>query len=210
MKEKSTAEKHLSYNETKKLLKELVEHIDRSPLYLLLILAVQSGMRYSELLGLKRTDFNFRSNTINVERAMDYKKGTGLGPLKTEHSERKIEMDTWTMDLFKDYFKKVPSNIQGLVFFNPHSSSGTFSNERANRVLKESLERIGVDPVNVHGLRHTHISILLYKGVNILYVSQRAGHADTNITLSTYAHVIEELQESEVQRTKDILLKIVH
>jgi len=75
IKEKSDSEKHLNYVESKRLLKELVKHIDRSPLYLLLILALQSGKRFGELLGLKRSDFNFKATTIKVERSMDYKNG---------------------------------------------------------------------------------------------------------------------------------------
>jgi integrase len=205
IKEKTEAEKHLNYMEAKQLLKELAKHIVRSPLYLLLILALQSGMRYSELLGLKRSDFNIKKKTIKVERSMDYKKGTGLGPLKTENAYRILDMDEWTMNLFNKYFEDNPPNIQGLVFFNPHSKSHTFSNERANTVLKEALARLGIEHITVHGLRHTHISVLLYLGVNVLYVSKRAGHADTNITMSTYAHVLEELQETEVEKTRDFM-----
>jgi len=81
----------------------------------------------------------------------------------------------------------------------------TFSNERANTVLKEVLDRLNIERITVHGLRHTHISVLLYLGVNVLYVSKRAGHADTNITMSTYAHVLEELQETEVEKTRKLM-----
>ena len=208
IKEKLDSEKHLNYVESKRLLKELVNHIERSPLYLLLILALQSGMRFGELLGLKRSDFNFKLNTIKIERSMDYKNGTGFAELKTQSSKREIDMDSWTMELIEAYFTSTPPNIIGLVFFNPHSKSHTFSNERANTVLKEALNRLEINHITIHGLRHTHISILLYEGVNLLYVSNRAGHADTNITMATYAHVLDELHSSEVEKTKDVLLRL--
>lgn len=49
----------------------------------------------------------------------------------------------------------------------------------------------------MHGLRHTHASVLLYKNVSIYYVSELLGHADINTTLREYAHVINELREKE-------------
>jgi len=205
IKENTEAVKHLNYNESKRLLKELVQHTQRCLLYLLLILALQSGMRYSELLGLKRTDFDFNKNTIKVDRAMDYKKGTGLGTLKTTQAYRTLDMNEWTMNLAKQYFEQIPPNILGLVFFNPHSKPHMVSNERAYKVLKEALDRLNIQRITVHGLRHTHISVLLYLVVNVLYVSKCAGHADTNITMSTYAHLLAELQETEVAKTLKLM-----
>ena len=49
----------------------------------------------------------------------------------------------------------------------------------------------------MHGLRHTHASVLLYKGVNVQSVSQRLGHADIQTTLDHYAHVLKEMEERD-------------
>ena len=57
----------------------------------------------------------------------------------------------------------------------------------------------------MYGLRHTHASVLIYKGVNILAVSKRLGHIDLSVTMETYSHVLSELKEQEDIRMKEIL-----
>lgn len=202
---KKPEDKHLNYEESKRLLKELVSCIDRSPLYLLLILALQSGLRYGELLGLKRSDFDFKLNKINVERAFDYKRGSGFISLKNTQSERIVDIDEETMKLCAKYFERHPANVKGLVFFNIQSKSGTFSNNATNKILTKALERLKIDRVTVHGLRHTHISILLYRGLDVHYVSKRAGHKTIQTTLDTYAHILKEMQQEQINRAKETM-----
>lgn len=59
--------------------------------------------------------------------------------------------------------------------------------------------------VTFHALRHTHASILLSQGVQLLTVSRRLGHADANITLKTYAHILDDMKIKEAQKIKEIL-----
>lgn len=56
----------------------------------------------------------------------------------------------------------------------------------------------------MHGLRHTHTNVLLYKGANIHSVSKRLGHGDIQTTLDNYAHVLKEME----QRDEEISVKI--
>ena len=58
----------------------------------------------------------------------------------------------------------------------------------------------GVTPITLHGLRHTHISHLLMDGVHVKVVSERAGHANVNITLSVYAAYIPSMQADAALR----------
>ena len=60
------------------------------------------------------------------------------------------------------------------------------------RVLKTVVARAGVTDIGLHGLRHTHASILILRGVNARVVSERLGHKDVAFTLRTYAHLFEE------------------
>jgi len=85
-----------------------------------------------------------------------------------------------------------------LVFFEPASDISVVTNDRLNYILRSILKRINIKPfIIVHGLRHTHSSILFYKGISILYVSEHLGHSNIDITTSTYAHVLKELRERE-------------
>ncbi|WP_243198128.1 tyrosine-type recombinase/integrase [Weissella diestrammenae] len=55
--------------------------------------------------------------------------------------------------------------------------------------------------ITIHGLRHTHASYLLSQGIDIQYVSERLGHADVNITMSVYAHLLNKRRIEENDKT---------
>ncbi|MEY8445527.1 tyrosine-type recombinase/integrase [Enterococcus ratti] len=66
-------------------------------------------------------------------------------------------------------------------------------------------------PLTIHGLRHTHASILIFKGINIMAVSKRLGHKNLSVTTKTYSHVVKEVEEREVEKNKGVfqgMLKI--
>lgn len=65
---KRTTEKHLNYEESKQVLKSICNKLDKGLGYSLLLLAITSGMRYEELIGLTRKDFDFASNTITINK----------------------------------------------------------------------------------------------------------------------------------------------
>ena len=56
-----------------------------------------------------------------------------------------------------------------------------------------------------HGLRHTHASIMLYKGINIKYVSRRLGHKDIVTTLQTYQHILDEMEQKESNAVNEVM-----
>ena len=79
------------------------------------------------------------------------------------------------------------------------------SNNAINKALQLALNRAGIDKdITFHAMRHTHASILLANGVQLLSVSKRLGHADPNITLHTYAHIIEELEREDNDKLNSI------
>ncbi|WP_231687056.1 tyrosine-type recombinase/integrase [Bacillus sp. JCM 19034] len=98
---------------------------------------------------------------------------------------------------FKELFKTTPTNIHQLVFYSPSSKYKVISNTNANKLLKKTLLELGITPISIHGLRHTHASVILYKKVSIHYVSERLGHGDIDTTLKQYTHVIKELREKD-------------
>ena len=58
--------------------------------------------------------------------------------------------------------------------------------------------KLNIPVISVHGLRHTHASILLYAGVSIASVARRLGHASMTTTQKTYLHVIQELENQDI------------
>lgn len=202
---KKPEDKYLNYFDSKRLMREIRKRLNKGLTYYLLLLGLVSGLRFAELVGLTRKDFDFVSNKIRVNKTWGYTKKmpTGFGPTKNEESIRTIKIDSKTMQAFKDLFEKLPLNTHDLVFFSTTSKYNVISNGNANKVLKNLLNELNIEEITVHGLRHTHASILLYKKVSIYYVSERLGHKDIQTTLETYAHVIKELRAEDEQGTVD-------
>ncbi|GKS14735.1 integrase [Paenibacillus chitinolyticus] len=201
---KRPEEKHMNFFESKRLLKEL-ERPEALSHYLIL-LGITSGMRFGELVGLTRQDFNFEKSEITINKTWGYtnKMHDGWGPTKNDQSVRTIKMDRKTMNIFKTWFENQPDNIHKLVFYSPASKYKVLSNNGANKALEALMTRLNIEPIAFHGLRHTHASILLYKKVSIYYVSERLGHRDIDTTMKHYAHIVKELREQDEKSTMKI------
>lgn len=203
---KPKEDKFLDYETFKKLMK-LVEN-GVNPHYaspMMVIVAGATGMRFSELLGLTWKDIDFEKKIVDVNKTWNYKLKQ-WGPTKNDSSVRKISVDDHTMNLlekFKHDQKELFSNFEieneeNFVFYN--LKNGIVSTNAVTKYLKKKLKELGIEKqFTLHGLRHTHASILLYQGVNIMNVSKRLGHSSMETTMSTYLHIIKELEDKDVQ-----------
>ncbi len=118
-------------------------------------------------------------------------------------------MDSKTMSLFENLFERIPYHKEGLIFVSPNNSRKFLTNEFVNKILRKTLNDLEIEPVTIHGLRHTHASILLYKKISIYYVSERLGHAGIDTTLKYYAHVVKELREEDTQNTLELFQQML-
>ncbi|MGG4155874.1 tyrosine-type recombinase/integrase [Peribacillus muralis] len=127
---------------------------------------------------INKNDFDFDNNLINTNKTWGYTRRTseGFGPTKNEQSNRIIRMDKPTMRIFEKLFLLMPTNLHQLVFFSPTSKYKVISITNANKLLDKVLTDLNIEPITVHGLRHTDASVLLYKKVSIYYVSELLGH----------------------------------
>ena len=85
-----------------------------------------------------------------------------------------------------------------------------YSNETLNIEKRiHALKKLKIStPLTVHGLRHTHASVLLYRGVDIMTVSKRLGHASVAITQQTYIHIIKELENKDKDKIIELLMEL--
>ncbi|MEL3962370.1 site-specific integrase [Lysinibacillus endophyticus] len=196
---KKPQDKYLNYHDSIALLKLVLARLKGGLGYYLILLGLTTGMRFEELVGLTRKDFDFVNNTININKTWGYKKDSprGFGPLKTDQSERVIKVNQSTMDIFKQLFETSPTNKYDLVFFSPFSKYNVITNTDANKLIKKLLIELNIELITFHGLRHTHVSILLYKKRSIEYISRRIGHKNVNITYEKYTHLLEETRREE-------------
>lgn len=202
---KKKSEKHLNFIDTKLLLKEILRRLNDGIGYYLLLLGLVTGMRFEELVGLTFKDFDFTNNKIRVNKTWGYnnRMEEGFGPTKNEQSNRIITLNDETMDIFKNLFNTIQDNPHHLVFYNPKSKYKVISNEKANHLLREVLLHLNIRPlITVHGLRHTHGSVLIYKKANPHYVSERLGHVDIETTYRVYTHLLKENREEDEELTK--------
>lgn len=93
---KKSNEKHLSFNDSELLLNEVWKKLDKGLGYSLLLLGLTSGMRFGEMLGLTKKDFDFIKDTITVNKTCGYLKAhsEGFGPTKNEQSNRTIKINS--------------------------------------------------------------------------------------------------------------------
>ena len=157
----------------------------------LILLIAKTGLRFSEALGLTPDDFDFAHQTLSVSKTWDYKNGGGFSRTKNESSVRKVQLD-WQLIM----------QLSGLLKNLPHDKPifvhGKVYNSTANDVLARHCKNVDVPVISIHGLRHTHASLLLFAGVSIASVSRRLGHASMTTTQETYLHVIRELENKDV------------
>ncbi|MGH2161976.1 tyrosine-type recombinase/integrase, partial [Enterococcus faecalis] len=101
------------------------------------------------------------------------------------------------------YLKSGLRNENNLVFLNDNME--LVSNTAVNKVLRKFCRKIGTKELTCHGLRHTHASIMLYKGINIKYVSRRLAHKDIVTTLQTYQHILDEMEQKESNAVNEVM-----
>jgi len=208
---KKPSEKHLDYNESTKLMKEVIKRLDRGLGYYMILLALSSGLRYEELIGLTKKDFDFENNTINVDKTWGYNISMhkGFGPTKNETSNRIVYVSPEVMKFFEELFKVIPTNINQLIFYSSTSKYQVISNTNVNKILRNVLKDLKIKTITLHGLRHTYASLLLYKRLSLGYVSESLGHKNTITTQQDYAHVLSELKREDGERAIDIFSKMV-
>lgn len=208
---KKPSEKHVNIAESEMLLVEIYNRLLKGLGYYLLLLALTTGLRFEELVGLTVDDFDFNNNTITVNKTWRYKKSMpeGFGPTKNKQSNRIIDVDEITMSKFEELFTTLANNPYGLVFYSSKSKYKVISNSNANKLLKNILVDLEIERITVHGLRHTHACVMLYKKVSFYYVSERLGHQDIKTTHRYYAHVTKELRAEDAKATMDLFTNML-
>jgi len=158
--------------------------------WLILIIA-KTGMRFSEALALTPKDFDFLHQSLIVDKTWDYKGDGGFLPTKNKSSVRKIQLDWQTIIKFSELIKGLPDEKP--IFVN-----GRVFNSTINGVLERYCKKLGIPVISIHGLRHTHASLLLFAGVSIASVARRLGHASMTTTQKTYIHIIQEMENRDI------------
>lgn len=167
-----------------------------------ILLVAKTGMRFSEALALTPSDFDFAHQSLSISKTWDYKSNCGFALTKNKSSVRKIQIDWQTVMQFATLTKNLEPDEPIFV----KKINGVYEqiyNSTINGILSRYCKKLGISEISVHGLRHTHASILLYAGVSIGSVARRLGHASMTTTQKTYLHIIQELENQDI----DLIMK---
>lgn len=180
---------------------EVLNEDDNLQKIVALRLLIFCGIRRGEALGLYWDCVDFDNKTIQIKRAVKRrkkKKDDGkksktelyIGPPKNEASYRTLSVD----DITLSYLKELKAHqINERVFNSKSGGIMTVSNPR--KWMIDIIDKAGLERINVHGLRHTHTSLLIDAGATVKDVQKRLGHDDLDTTLKIYTHVTEHSEK---------------
>jgi integrase len=163
----------------------------------LYVLAVTTGMRIGEMLGLKWSDVDLSAGTLQVRRTVAAD-GTANAP-KTASSRRTVRLSRLAIRALN----KHPRSAEW-VFASTAGTPVGICNFHKNS-WRPLLTRAGLPHRRVHDLRHTAATLMLSHGVPVKVVSEMLGHADVSTTLSIYAHVLPDMQGPAADAMDDVL-----
>jgi len=167
-------------------------------------LAVLTGMRRSELAGLKWESVDLTAGTLSVVRTLQRIRRMGLveGQPKTAKSRRLITLSPDTVQLLHGIRgRQIEERLAlgaafhdtGFVFTRPDGRP--IDPDAVTQEFTEVVRATGLPHLTLHGLRHVHATLMLGAGIHPKVVSERLGHSTVGITLDTYSHVLPSLQE---------------
>jgi integrase len=179
----------------------------------LYVLAVATGMKQGELLGLKWADLDLKKGTLSVRRSLRVDKdGAHYTEGKRDHSRRRIELGAGTVAALRAHRKRqLEERVRYADLWEDNDL--IFCQKDGRPIRRWNLERefykvlkhAGLPKITFHGLRHTCASLMLLNNTPAKVVSEMLGHADVAFTLKVYSHVLPGMQRSAADGMDEML-----
>jgi len=198
---------------TQKEVQRFLVSVADDRLYALWTVLLATGLRRGEALGLRWDDVDLDRRRLSIQRAVtvvDYE--IVVSEPKTARGRRSVSIDPTTAAVLVAHRKR---QLEERLAWGPawQDSGYVFTTEdgrvlhpqRVTQVFKRLASEAGLPPIRLHGLRHTAATLALTAGIHPKVVSERLGHATVGITLDTYSHVGEGLQEEAATRVAGMI-----
>ena len=158
------------------------------------------GLRKGELLALTPADVT--EEGLSITKTASFKKSQAIiSEPKTPKSKRMVTLPDFCLNELNDY-------ISRLYGIQPEDRIFDYnSNQAINNVLARHTEKAGVKKIRVHDLRHSHASLCVEMGMDILLISERLGHENIETTLKTYSHLYPNKQQMLASELNDKALE---
>ncbi|MBW8012293.1 MAG: site-specific integrase [Chloroflexi bacterium] len=180
-------------------------------------LAITTGFRQSEILGLQWKDIDWERRTLQVQRQLKWKKGGGFyfAQPKTKSGKRIIVLGKTAIEKLRQHrdrqFEKrqiAGDKWQEMDLIFPSTVGTPINQSNMNKSFKKLLKQSGLPIIRFHDLRHTAASLMLNFGIPLIIVSRRLGHSRPSITLDIYGHLIPSKQEEAAELMDSLLTPI--
>jgi len=196
----------------------MLQALECEPLkYQVLIwLALATGARRGELMGLEWQHLDTKSNLLTICQASQYlpRLGCFLKEPKNDSSKRVVAIPQSVMDLLRQLrLKQVEDRLRlgdlwtdsGRIFLMWDGKP--MHPETPSRWWPKFLQKHNLDPLPFHGLRHTSATLLIHGGLNLKAISSRLGHANTTTTVNIYAHALKSSDREAADKMESLLSK---
>jgi integrase len=189
--------------------RELLDALRGKPIYLIAAIALATGMRRNEILGLRWRDIDLDAGRLRVEQALEQTAAYGIrvkAP-KTRNGRRTISLPVHLVTELKAHWRdqqeqrlaigagKAPGDSPVLATID----GKPLSPGAVTCAWIRAVDAAGMPEITLHSLRHTHASMLIASGMDVLTVSRRLGHASATITLAVYGHLIHGADDRAAQ-----------
>jgi hypothetical protein len=153
-----------------------------------------------ETLGLCWRHVDFETGLISIEQQADAK--SEIARLKTESGYRRIEAPDWLLSMLRAARLASPRSTDDDLIFATRTGQPHRHSNILGRGLYSALRRAGLPQTSFHSLRHSHASLWIKDGGDVITLSRRLGHATPQVTMSTYADEIEEANDNAVRKAR--------
>ena len=179
-------------------------------------IAITTGLRLGELLGMRWIDLDWKNKSLHVKRQLQRIKGEGLifSEPKSAAGRRVVVLGNMTIEKLKEHKKYQPIDKlfagdkwkeNDLIF--PSTIGTPMEPRNLQRHFKGILNKAELPGIRFHDLRHTAATLMLTQGIHPKVVQERLGHSSISLTLDVYSHVIPSIQGEVAEKLDNLLCR---
>ena len=181
--------------------------LENEPYKVAYLMQMYLGLRIGEALALKTSDINLERDLIHISRTLTFDKNHKLimGDFpKSFAGIRDIPIPKFIREEIINQMRLAENHKENLLFVN---SQGNYADPKnANKFLKSTLEKVNINDITTHSLRHTYGTRCIEAGMRAVALQRLMGHSDISVTMNTYVSVFNKYKEAELEKLNDYYL----
>jgi len=163
-----------------------------------------TGCRLGELLAINFSDIDFNTKKLSISKSISSKsfdKAFYVTTPKNQSSIREIMLSNNLIDVINDYILAYPHAKEATFFLGGEKP---LDDHTIYRRLEKHCDIAGIKKIRIHDFRHSHASLLINNGANVVLVAKRLGHSSTEQTLNTYAHLFPDSENLLIDKLNNL------